>query len=197
MEYGVSARPLPGETESGDLHLIQPFEDGMLIAVVDGVGHGSPAAAAARAAVSTLQTHAGEHVAALMRRCHERLKSTRGAVMSLASFNGIENTMTWAGVGNIEGWMLRSPCSQNPQREILLKRCGVAGYRLPPLQADSIPVRPGDLLILATDGIRLDFAGDFDPGGSPESIADSICSRHSKGTDDGLVLVARYLGWSV
>ncbi len=196
MECGISALTLPGEDESGDLHLVKPFQGGMLIAVVDGSGHGREAASAARIAVSILKEHAREGVITLVRRCHEQLKGTRGVVMSLASLNGVENTMTWLGVGNIEGLLLRRGPSLNPSQESLLMRAGVVGYRLPPLQATVTPVAPDDLLIFTTDGIRCDFAAEFAAGDEPNRIAEYISSHHGKGTDDGLVLVGRYLGWT-
>ncbi|MGH9557869.1 MAG: SpoIIE family protein phosphatase [Bryobacteraceae bacterium] len=195
IECGVSARPLASEPASGDLHLIQPFGRGVLMAVVDGIGHGSEAAAAARIAIEVLREYAEERIPALARRCHERLKGSRGAVIGLASFDGIENTMTWAGIGNVEGWLLRARGETNHTREVLLNRGGVVGYTMPPLHLVSRPVAQGDLLIAATDGIRLDLSVNFAAGDTPASIADDICTNYSTGADDALVLVARYLGW--
>ena len=43
IEWGVAAAPLAGETESGDLHLVKPVGRGMLVAAVDGLGHGAEA----------------------------------------------------------------------------------------------------------------------------------------------------------
>ena len=48
--------------------------------------------------------------------------------------------------------------------------------------------------ILATDGIRSDFAGGIRRSDPPERIARAILSGHRKETDDALVLVVRYLG---
>jgi len=193
MECGVSAITHTGEEESGDLYLIKGLKAGVLLAVVDGAGHGSEAAAAARIAIATLEADPEGDVVTLMRRCHEELKATRGVVMSLASFNGRENTMTWVGVGNIEGVVLRNA---KPNAEGLLMRAGVLGYRLPALQAQVTTVSPDDVLILATDGIRCDFAElrGTEPAEAPEQLAERIAANHAKGTDDGLVLVARYLG---
>src|SRR3989454_8581110 len=53
---------LAGEQESGDLHLIKPVGSGVLVSVVDGLGHGAEAAAAARAAVAALSRYADESV---------------------------------------------------------------------------------------------------------------------------------------
>jgi phosphoserine phosphatase RsbX len=194
LEYGVSSLPVPGEEESGDLHLVSTIPTGTLIAVVDGSGHGPEAALAARLAVATIEGHRREGVIPLVRRCHERLKGTRGVVMSLASIDGIENTVTWLGVGNIEGILVRTSASVDPSVETIFLRPGVVGYRLPPLQAVITPIGAGDLLILTTDGIRSDFTRHFSSEDSPEKIADYISSNFRKGNDDGLVLVARYVG---
>jgi hypothetical protein len=194
LEYGVSSLPVPGEVESGDLHLVSAIPGGTLIAVVDGAGHGREAALAARTAIATIEGHRREGVIPLVRRCHERLKGTRGVVMSLASIDGIENTVTWLGVGNIEGVLVRTSASVDPSAETIFLRPGVLGYRLPALQAVITPIALGDLLILTTDGIRSDFTRHFSPEDPPDKIADYILSNFRKGNDDGLVLVARYLG---
>jgi phosphoserine phosphatase RsbX len=194
LEYSVSSAPAPGEEESGDLYLVSAIPAGTLIAVVDGSGHGPEAALAARLAIATLDSHLREGVIPLVKRCHERLKGTRGVVMSLVSIDAIENTITWLGVGNIEGILVRTSASVDPHVETIFLRPGVVGYRLPPLQAVITPISPGDLLILTTDGIRSDFTRHFSVEHSPEKIADYISSNFRKGNDDGLVLVAHYLG---
>jgi hypothetical protein len=53
VDYGVAARPLRGELESGDLHVVIPRPRGAIVAVADGLGHGYEAALAAKVA-STL-----------------------------------------------------------------------------------------------------------------------------------------------
>ena len=194
LDYGVSSLPAPGQEESGDMHLVIPTDRGALAAVVDGAGHGAAAASAARLAMATLEAHPNEGVIPLVERCHERLEGTRGAVMSLVSIDGIENTVTWLGVGNIEGVLLRRGPTIYPSPETMLLRPGVVGYRLPPLQATVTPIAPGDLLILTTDGIRPGFAGQFAAEGEPGRIAEYISSNFQKENDDRLVLVARYVG---
>jgi|SRR5579863_7838051 len=194
IDWGVSQTALEGETVSGDRHVITFLSDGVLVAVVDGLGHGAEAAAASQVAADTLGTHREEPVIPLLKRCHEALRQTRGAAMSLASFNGSYNTMTWLGVGNVEGVLLRADKSAGPSQESIMLFPGVAGHQLPALRAVVTPVYPGDLLILFTDGMRRDFLSDPIAGQQPQRIAERICAKYSKGTDDALVLVARYMG---
>ncbi len=192
IEWGFATIPLKGQAVSGDNYIIKPFPNGILMAVVDGLGHGYEAAAASAVAIATLDTHAHEPIIPLVRRCHEALKGTRGVVMSIASFNSLDKTMTWLGVGNIEGILLREDVNAVPSRKSLLLRGGVLGYQLPPLKESVIPVLPGDTLIFATDGIRSCFEKDIKLTDKPQQIADSIMAQFNRGTDDALVLVVRY-----
>ncbi len=194
VEWGTAASALPGQVVSGDRCIVAPFPEGVLAAVVDGLGHGDAASLAAEIACATLARYAGEHVLSLIQRCHESLARTRGVVMSLASFNARDNTVTWAGVGNVEGVLLWARVQANRRRETILLRGGVVGYNLPPLRASTLGIARGDTLILVTDGIRGAFAENVDPADPPQEIAGRILKQYGKQTDDALVLVARYLG---
>jgi hypothetical protein len=194
LDWAVASRPLPSEAVSGDLHVIKSFDHGTLLAAVDGVGHGEEATAAAQIAVAVLERHAQESVISLVTRCHRALAATRGVVMTLASLHVLENTVAWIGVGNVEGRLLRAdPSSSHPAESVLL-RGGVVGHQLPPLQASVLSVAPGDMLVFATDGVRSAFVEGIWLKEAPHSLADRLLARYFKGTDDALVLVARYLG---
>ncbi|HEY2990781.1 MAG TPA: SpoIIE family protein phosphatase [Candidatus Binatia bacterium] len=193
IDWGVAHAAFGGEPKSGDSHLVQPFPNGVLVGVLDGIGHGEEACAVAETAVGILAARPGDSIISLLKRCHEALRGTRGVVMSLASFNGNEGVMTWSGVGNVEG-LLMHPDHATPQRESLLLRGGVVGHQLPALQAAVVPLTAGDTLIFTTDGIRGGFNVAPQLKNPPQKIADHILSEASKGNDDALVLVARYTG---
>ena len=78
--------------------------------------------------------------------------------------------------------------------ELLFLRAGVVGSQLPPLQASVLPVVPGDLLVLATDGVESGFAPQISSREAATRTAQDILDRYNKRTDDALVLVARYQG---
>ena len=194
LEWGTAAWTMAGQRESGDLAVVAAFPNGMLAAVVDGLGHGAEAARAAQAAALVLRRFAAEPIDRLIERTHEALKDTRGAVMSMARFEGPESTMTWVGVGNVDAKLMPgSGRSDHVDRSMVLHG-GIVGYRLPPLRPTSVLVTPGDVLILATDGVRSDAGPPPDLSGSPEEIARRILADGNKDTDDALVLVTRYLG---
>ena len=196
IDWGVASSAVPGETQSGDLHLVKPLAGGVLIAVVDGLGHGAEAATAARTAVTTLGEHASESVLALLERCHWALKGSRGVVMSLAFADRRQNALTWAGVGNVECMLFHANAATpaNPTRASLVTRGGIVGSELPQIRAQVVPLAAGDVLIFATDGIRDGFSDGLQFEAPPQQLAEHILSQHGKGTDDALVLVARYRG---
>ena len=194
VDYGVAKSVLPGEVESGDRHVICCKGDGVLIAAIDGIGHGDDAAIAAELAVSILKTSADEPVISMVERCHEGLRSTRGVVLSLASIDPEHGMMTWLGVGNVQGVLMRAGAQKGSVQEVLLLRGGVVGAQLPGLQAAVLPITQGDTLIFVTDGIRGEFVDGLSALESPQRTADRILKQHSRGNDDALVLVARLTG---
>jgi negative regulator of sigma-B (phosphoserine phosphatase) len=194
VEYGVARFVLPGQVESGDHHLVHCRNDGILIAAIDGIGHGEEAAAAAKAAVSILKAGADEPVLSLVQRCHEGLRATRGVVLSLASIEMEHGMMTWIGVGNVQGVLVRAGAKNGTGREALLLRGGVVGSQLPALQAAVLPIAKGDTLVFATDGIRGEFAESLSSLESPQRAADKILKQHCRGNDDALVLTVRLIG---
>jgi hypothetical protein len=194
IEWGVASRPFPGESESGDCHLVKPFPGGVLIAVVDGLGHGPEAAHSASLAISTLEAHAAKTVSSLVSLCHDRLRGSRGVAITLASLSSRDSTMTWLGVANVEGVLLRADSRATSPREYVVQRGGVVGAQLPPLRPSMVALSPGDTLILATDGIRSGFLERLRVSDAPQRVADHILATRGKSTDDALVLVARYVG---
>lgn len=194
LEWGVAAAALPGQTDCGDRHVVQAFEGGVLVAVIDAVGHGAEAAQVARLAAGVLERHPAEPVHALLLECHERLRGSRGAAISVASFDHRSRTMTWLGVGNVNGILVQAGARPKPRPNSLLVRGGMVGDHLPELELSAIPVERGDVLIMATDGIESRFTEGLRGELDPQQLAERIQRGYARTTDDSLVLVARCAG---
>ena len=192
IDAAFAAVPLPGETESGDLSLIKRVGVGTLVAVIDGLGHGEEAATAAHAAVGALERYAREPLSDLVRRCHEALLGLRGVVLGLAYLDPQAATMTWLGVGNVGGIVLRADSGSKPSRITLVQSAGFIGGEPPHPSTRSVPLALGDTVVLFSDGIKDGFADSVVLSNTPKEIADSVIGRHTKGNDDALILVARY-----
>ena len=142
VEWGAATFTLAGQIQSGDRCVVAPSGSGVLVAAIDGLGHGAEAATAARLAAGVLERDPRESVITLVRRCHEQLRETRGVVMSLASFNALDETMTWLGVGNVQGRLDRASRDVTPSAEFLVGARALQGM------AGALLV-PGSLAIVA------------------------------------------------
>jgi phosphoserine phosphatase RsbX len=193
IEWAAAGRALPGEAETGDLHVVEPFPGGVLVALIDGLGHGPPAAVASLLAADVLKASPQESPVELARRCHEALRHSRGAVMSLASIDGTRGVMTWVGAGNVEGVLIRR-ADGGATRQHLQLRGAVLGANLGRMAPQVVDMSPGDLVVMTTDGVRGDFGSTVPIGWGPDLVADDILRRHARDTDDALVLVVRFVG---
>jgi phosphoserine phosphatase RsbX len=196
LDYGVANFVLPGQGQSGDSHVVCCKKEGILVAAIDGVGHGQEAASAAKVSASVLKESRDEQPISLVEKCHEALKGTRGVVLSLAFIDSGNGMMTWLGVGNVLGVLMRENAKKGNAKEMLLLRAGLVGSQLPPLQATMLRVAQGDTLLFATDGIRSDFVESLSARENPQRAADRILEHYRNGSDDALVLVARLTGIS-
>jgi phosphoserine phosphatase RsbX len=194
VEWGLAARCRRGEATSGDRGVVALVADGAVVAGIDGLGHGVEAAHAAGTAADVVRSSPTADLAHLVKRCHAALRGTRGAAISLAFVSAQKSSITWLGVGNVEGRVLSAnPGEMTPKASLGLGR-GVPGHELPPVSAATVDVRPGDVLLLATDGIATAFADSLDVSGSTQAISERIVDKHWSRLDDALVVAVRYLG---
>jgi len=190
LDVGISKRSLAGEQECGDAYFVRAGPLSALLAVVDGIGHGPEAAAAARAAVDVLSSHATAPLEGLMDRCHLAVRELRGLTMGIARIETGESSMTWLGVGSVQGVLLHAAGDTAETRESLCVGRGLVGYRLTRLMPVTRPFRRGDLLLMATDGLTKDFGEGAITRSSAQDIADRVMERYATGQDDALVLAA-------
>lgn len=193
-EWATAGRALPGEAESGDVAVIKEHSEGVLLGAIDGLGHGPEALEAAREAAEIVEDSPDASLDLLVTRTHKRLREltqSRGVVMTLVSLRA-ENS-TWLGVGNVEGKMLR--LGADPAATVYLSPLGgIVGHDLPALHVSPLNVHPGDVVVIATDGVREDFGLGWKIAKPVQDIADSLLAGFGKKSDDALVVVARYLG---
>ncbi len=189
--WAVAASTAPGEDESGDQFVVAGLGGSTLVAVIDALGLGLQAAAAAGVAASALAWKGlPEGIESIVRLCHEKMRNTRGATMGLAILDWGASRMHWLGIGNITGLLLRRRGEATRPLELLAK-AGVIGDRIPRLGPIEIEIGDGDLLVIATDGVRTDFTKLLPRAMEPQALADLILKQYGKGSDDALVLVVR------
>ena len=194
VEWGIAARDRPGERTSGDRAVVSLVAEGALVVAIDGLGHGDEAARAALTAADVVRASPTPDLVTLLKACHVGLRGTRGAAISLAFLSVAGGGLTWLGVGSVEGRMLSGdPSSRRPKGSLPLA-AGIPGHHLPDVSTATLPMEPGDVLVLATDGIDAAFADALDTSGSTQAISERILADHGRRPDDALVVAVRYLG---
>jgi negative regulator of sigma-B (phosphoserine phosphatase) len=198
IDWATARRPRPGEQECGDYPIALSVGDtAALFGVADGLGHGSPAAEAAERAAEAIQRDPAQPLEVLIRRCHQALADTRGAAMTLARIDFHANALSWIGIGNVTGYVVAKSPKGTEVRSAARLAGGIVGYRLPEtVLAERVSITPGDLLIIASDGITEDHLDHIEFANSATEIAENILAKNSRDTDDALVLAARHRGTS-
>jgi hypothetical protein len=188
VRLGAATRPCPGETENGDRWIVHHHAGVARIAVIDGLGHGAPAAQAAEAALAALARRPELSPVDGLRICHEPLRGTRGAAISLVSIDAAAQRLVYSGVGNVEAHLWRGGRWERP-----ITYRGIVGVTLPTVRAFDFVLGAAWLLILHTDGLSARLELD-DPaealGRDPADLADDLLRRWARDHDDATVVVA-------
>jgi serine/threonine protein phosphatase PrpC len=198
IEWAAAARPLSSEEACGDQSVaIDVSGTAVLFGVLDGLGHGSHAARAAACGLEVLRRDPDKPLGVLVQLCHRAMVETRGGAMTLARIDFEADMLTWTGIGNVIANLVAKAPTGVALRSSARLGGGIVGYRLPEtIHIQTVPIRPGDLLVITTDGITEDHVDSVDFAASASVIAEQTLNRHYKGTDDALVLTARHRGVS-
>jgi negative regulator of sigma-B (phosphoserine phosphatase) len=174
--------PRDGERENGDTALVRRDGESMLIAVIDALGHGPPAAQAAgvgKAYLSAAPLDRG--VRYVVEGLHDQLRGTRGAAAMLLLVQA--GQLEGCGVGNVA---LRSYRARIPA---LLTPGVLGGAPLQRLRVFSAELSPGDRLVVHSDGIVARFDDEASKRASALETCRAIMERHRRPHDDATVLV--------
>jgi negative regulator of sigma-B (phosphoserine phosphatase) len=187
----VGGAAAEGQSRSGDHHLVLELPAAVLLGLVDALGHGPEAAEVAVAAVAALGASPAASGPGRVEDCHRALLGTRGAVGAVVVIDAT-GTMAWTAVGNVDGLLLRPRYGRLAIRSTLIPVPGVLGMRLPALREARVGLEPGDLIVMATDGVDASFTDDLLIDDDPASAVRRVVGRRLRRHDDGLVVAARW-----
>ncbi|HEY6352703.1 MAG TPA: SpoIIE family protein phosphatase [Candidatus Angelobacter sp.] len=186
---GGIAVPVLGETLCGDGLAWSQKGDVMKVILVDGLGHGIDAAAAADEAKKTFHQYSQYGPAEIMARVHDALKKTRGAAAAIAEVRPLAGRLTYVGIGNISGSVLSDGRCRN-----LVSHNGTLGHVMARLQEFTVEWPNDAILIMHSDGIQSRWDLMQYPGlmaRSPASIAGILFRDFRRQRDDSSVVVVK------
>jgi hypothetical protein len=192
FDIGAAARPCLGETVSGDLIWFRESEKFVDLVLIDALGHGSTAHAAAAGIRETLSQGEFRTTEDLVMAMHHTARNGVGAAASTVRFHPGSGVLETASVGNttirIVDGSNRSDFPSSP---------GTLGQSIRRPKPLATPLKPGSLVILFSDGISSEFdEPTYTRFGrmSARSIARLVVHRYGKAIDDASVAVLKLAG---
>jgi anti-sigma regulatory factor (Ser/Thr protein kinase) len=186
--FGAVTLPKSGEIANGDGWAAAGTPGSRTYLVVDGLGHGQPAADASRAAMEEFRRSAGRSLTEILNAIHTALRHTRGAAVAVARTDEENDQLIFAGVGNIGGTIITEGQSRKT-----VSRNGTVGLTMPRVQEYVYPFRRHSTFFMYSDGMLTNWSCDPYPGllaRHPMLIAGVLFRDFRRERDDVTMLVA-------
>lgn len=180
----AASATIGGTVVGGDAFYVEESDRGLLVAVMDGLGHGEGAAAAAAAVSQCLREHPDDEPDQLIIRADRAARHTRGAVAVVARIDPKASVFSYAGVGDVSAIVL-------PDHVRLTAQSGCLGVRIPAVGRREMPWQAGWGLAMWTDGAKLgeDVSWPDPAGATPTQWVESLLTATRSERDDALILL--------
>ncbi|GHF44391.1 anti-sigma regulatory factor (Ser/Thr protein kinase) [Deinococcus metalli] len=189
FDIGAVQLPHPDEVQSGDDWAALPGETQLRLLVIDGLGHGPGAHAAAQAGVDAFTGAPHLTPPDVLQRLHGALRSTRGAVAAVAELDLDARELRYAGAGNIAGAVLDAE-----HRRGLLSHSGTLGQAVRRAMPVTLPWSADAALVVHSDGLSSSWNLDVWPGlrrRRAAVIAGVLTREYRRAHDDVTVVVVK------
>ena len=183
-------RPYPGENVSGDCAVISEVDGGLLVSIIDVLGHGWEAYKLARTIEQDLSTVVSQKPLDVMTRLNERLQGSIGAAAGIGFVDLNKKQINYIGVGNT---VIRKFGSEQLR---LISRDGVLGRITQYPMLGTMKIKPGEIVLLYTDGVRDHFVLAEYPqllSDTPRTITRSVIEKFGKAHDDATCIALKFL----
>jgi hypothetical protein len=182
LKTGGFSRPYKGLSICGDSFVIEQHGGFVLAAVVDGLGHGYESSVAAERATEVIRGSVDLSVDAILRRCHQELRVTRGAAVGILKIEE-GGAGEFCGIGNIEVQAL------NGQAPSVFCLAGIVGHNVRASKVMPFTMKPGDIYCVMSDGVSTRGNLKACLPGLPETVARRIVESWGKDHDDATAVI--------
>lgn len=181
--------PKKGEEVSGDRWAMIRQPQRTVLMIADGLGHGFQAAQASLEAVRIFQEQENKSPKAVIEAAHQALRRTRGAAMAVTEVDFEQQTLRFAGIGNISAEVFTAQRNYS-----MVSYNGTVGYEMRKLQEFTYPWPADGVLIMHSDGLTNHWRLDRYRGLAAKHsslIAGVLYRDFHRSRDDVTVLVAK------
>lgn len=185
MKSGGYSRPFKGLTICGDSFVLEHRDGSLLAAVIDGLGHGYESSVAAERAAEVIRELSDLSVEAILRRCHQELRVTRGAAVGVLKIEA-SGEGEFCGIGNIEVQSLKGSAPS------VFCLAGIVGHNLRTFKVMPFRMKTGDIYCVMSDGVSTRGNLKSCLPGAPEAVARRIVEQWGRAHDDATAVVLGY-----
>ncbi len=188
LDYGAYSRPCSGERVNGDATLIEQRENLLMLAVIDGLGHGEQAHRVSTAARDYLKQRWSQDVVGTMQQLHKELQGSLGAVAGILVVDSRNGHARFSGIGNIAYRVLGSRSMRLPSA------AGNLGHQIRSPKEQQHTLTEEDVVVMYSDGVRDRFELEEYPQiryQAAETVARTVVERFGKAHDDASCVALR------
>jgi serine/threonine protein phosphatase PrpC len=188
LDFASYSRPCRGEHVNGDIAVMERRGHLLMLAVIDGLGHGPEANRVSLRAREFLQRRWTGDVVGTMRELHEALRGSLGAVAGIAVIDARSGEARFAGIGNIAYRMF------GPRAGRLVSMAGNLGQQIRTPQLQQHRLTKEDVVVMYSDGIKDRFEQEEYPQllyQSASTISRTVVERFGKAHDDATCVALR------
>jgi len=188
LEAAYYIRPMPGHYVGGDAAVVREVEDGLLVSIIDVLGHGAEAHELAVQIQSFFEATTVTDPSMLADALHARFRGARGAAVGICHIRRDDAVATYVGHGNTAARRLW----RQPAR--MVSRDGTIGAQIRSCPAQTLKLEAGDVLLMYTDGVKDRFElADYRHviSDTTRSIARNVVEMFGKNHDDAACIAVR------
>lgn len=189
MSFGAISVAMAGESACGDGWQVIHRNEGALLVLADGLGHGVQASEASVTAINALDPRMNGDLAARLRTMHDGMRHTRGAAVALAEICLHSRVVKFAGIGNISGTIHRPGLTRHT-----VSLNGTLGHEARTFREYAYPWEADAVFVMHSDGLATHWSLDNYRGLTqrhPSVVAAVLYRDFSRQRDDVTVVVGR------
>ncbi|MFG3448410.1 ATP-binding protein [Stenotrophomonas sp. NPDC047960] len=186
VPYGALRLAMHHEVACGDAWHLHADAQAVVVTLIDGLGHGLPAADAAHAGVSAAAACGVAAPADVIAAMHAGMSGTRGGAVAVARVEVASGALQFAGIGNISAGLHQATTTRG-----MASHPGIVGVQFRKAQPFHFHATAGTLLLMHSDGLQArwslrDYPGLFHR--HPALIVAVLQRDFDRGRDDtGLI----------
>jgi hypothetical protein len=189
IDVGRVVRFLHDAPYGGDTTYVDELSNGLFLAIVDVLGHGTSADTVRLDIETFLRENAEADLTQVMTDLDQFLRGSIGAAAGLCHIDRVSGKVDYTGIGNTAARRFGGADTR------LVSRDGVLGQTSPTPKIESLRMEPDDILVLYTDGIKTHFEVDEYPqilSDDAQTVADTVLRQFGKPHDDAACIVAKF-----